>query len=48
MKAFLAVLTGLVMSTGAYAETFAVDTAHAEIGFSVKHMMVGTGYKLEM
>jgi len=31
---------GLAMATAANAEIFTVDTGHAEIGFSVKHMMV--------
>jgi polyisoprenoid-binding protein YceI len=31
---------GLAMATAANAEIFTIDTGHAEIGFSVKHMMV--------
>lgn len=38
-KALIGVL-GLCMGIAAHGETFSVDTGHAEIGFSVKHMMV--------
>ena len=40
MNKVLLGLIGLSMSITAHAETFKVDTGHAEIGFSVKHMMV--------
>lgn len=33
-------LVGLSVALAANAETFTVDTGHAEIGFSVKHLMV--------
>ena len=34
-------LLGLSLAVAVCAEPFKVDTGHAEIGFSVKHMMVG-------
>ena len=40
MNRILTGLLGLALATGAHAETFKIDTGHAEIGFSVKHMMV--------
>lgn len=40
MKMLLTGLTALALAFMAQAETFTVDTGHAEIGFSVKHMMV--------
>jgi polyisoprenoid-binding protein YceI len=40
MNRILTGLIGLALATGVHAETFTVDTGHAEIGFSVKHMMV--------
>jgi polyisoprenoid-binding protein YceI len=40
MNKVLVVLISLSMGMTAYAETFQVDTGHAEVGFSVKHMMV--------
>lgn len=33
-------LLGLTLTLSAHAELFTVDTTHAEIGFSAKHMMV--------
>jgi polyisoprenoid-binding protein YceI len=39
MKIQLLALTTL-LALGSQAETFTIDTGHAEIGFSVKHMMV--------
>lgn len=33
-------LISLTLATAAQAETFTVDTGHAEVGFSIKHMMV--------
>lgn len=33
-------LISLALAAAAQAETFTVDTGHAEVGFSVKHMMV--------
>ena len=40
MQKILIGLIGLSMGITVCAETFTVDTGHAEIGFSVKHMMV--------
>ena len=40
MHRILIGLIGLSMGITAHAETFTVDTDHAEIGFAVKHMMV--------
>ena len=40
MQKILIGLLSLSMGIAAYAETFTVDTGHAEIGFAVKHMMV--------
>ncbi len=40
MDRMAAALTALALALPAGAETFTVDTGHAEIGFSVKHMMV--------
>lgn len=40
MNKVLIGLIGLSMGIAVHAETFTVDTGHAEIGFSVKHMMV--------
>lgn len=40
MKKLLAGMLGFLIVAGAWAETFTIDTGHAEIGFSVKHMMV--------
>lgn len=40
MNRILIGLVGLSMALAAYAETFTIDPGHAEIGFSVKHMMV--------
>ena len=40
MNRVLIGLVGLALATVANAETFTVDTGHAEIGFAVKHMMV--------
>jgi polyisoprenoid-binding protein YceI len=40
MKAIPIALFAVAMACTTQAETFAVDTGHAEIGFSVKHMMV--------
>ncbi|MDF7798845.1 YceI family protein [Pontiellaceae bacterium B1224] len=40
MKSLLIILTATALSLSARAETFTIDTAHAEIGFSAKHMMV--------
>ena len=40
MNRILIGLVGLSMALAANAETFTVDPGHAEIGFSVKHMMV--------
>lgn len=33
-------LLGFSLTLGAHAEVFTIDTGHAEIGFSAKHMMV--------
>lgn len=32
------VMAVLIVSTGAYAETYTVDTTHADIGFKIKHL----------
>ncbi len=40
MNRILIGLVGMSMAFAANAETFTVDPGHAEIGFSVKHMMV--------
>lgn len=40
MKKVLLGLVGISMAISASAELFTVDTGHADIGFSVKHMMV--------
>jgi polyisoprenoid-binding protein YceI len=40
MKILLSIFTIISLSTGIHAEQFIIDTGHAEIGFSVKHMMV--------
>lgn len=40
MRRILIGLIGLSVALTAKAETFTVDAGHAEIGFSVKHMMV--------
>jgi polyisoprenoid-binding protein YceI len=40
MNKMLLTLLGLSLAFGTSAETFTIDTGHAEIGFSVKHMMV--------
>ncbi|VGO20645.1 YceI family protein [Pontiella sulfatireligans] len=40
MKHAVAVLIGISIALGAVAETFTVDTGHAGISFSVKHLMV--------
>jgi polyisoprenoid-binding protein YceI len=40
MKRLLTGLFTIVLALGSQAETFTVDTAHAEVGFAVKHMMV--------
>jgi len=40
MNRFLVGMIGLMLAAGASAKTYNIDTGHAEIGFSVKHMMV--------
>jgi polyisoprenoid-binding protein YceI len=40
MTRLTALLAATALSLGVYAETFTIDTGHAEIGFSVKHLMV--------
>ncbi|MEA2069381.1 MAG: YceI family protein [Verrucomicrobiota bacterium] len=40
MKKYSTILTVASLAIAAQAETFTVDTGHAEIGFSAKHMMV--------
>jgi polyisoprenoid-binding protein YceI len=40
MKRVLVGFIGFSMACAAGAETFTVDTGHAEVGFAVKHMMV--------
>jgi polyisoprenoid-binding protein YceI len=40
MTRTLLTLIGISLTLGARAETFTVDTGHAEIGFSIKHLMV--------
>jgi len=40
MKKTLLIAAGLVLALSARAEIFTLDTGHAEVGFSVKHMMV--------
>lgn len=40
MKTVLALIAASAVTLGTQAETFEIDTGHAEIGFSVKHMMV--------
>lgn len=40
MKSALIILTVVAITLGSKAETFKIDTAHAEIGFAAKHMMV--------
>lgn len=42
MNKVLLGLMGISLSVSAFSETFTVDTGHADIGFSVKHMMVGS------
>ena len=40
MKKTLLTLFGITLALGSYAETFTIDTGHAEIGFAARHMMV--------
>ena len=40
MKMLITMLATATLALSAHAETFTIDTGHAEIGFSVKHMMV--------
>ncbi len=40
MKTLLILTAAAAITMGTSAETFTIDTGHAEIGFSVKHMMV--------
>ncbi|MEE9368442.1 MAG: YceI family protein [Pontiella sp.] len=40
MNKALITLLGTSLTLGVIAETFTIDTGHAEIGFSAKHMMV--------
>ena len=40
MKKYNVILAMALLAIAAQAETFTVDTGHAEIGFSAKHMMV--------
>lgn len=40
MKPARIVFTVMALAFGSQAETFKIDTAHAEIGFAAKHMMV--------
>lgn len=40
MNKWLAGWIGLALVAAAPAETFTVDTGHAEVGFAIKHMMV--------
>ncbi len=40
MKVAVLILAAATLATGAKAETFVIDTGHAEIGFAAKHMMV--------
>ena len=40
MKVLFTLLTAAALTATSYSETFTIDTGHAEIGFSVKHMMV--------
>ncbi len=40
MKLLLSMMTAAALTIGTHAEKFTIDTGHAEIGFSVKHMMV--------
>jgi polyisoprenoid-binding protein YceI len=40
MKKFFVVISAISIAAAAQSETFTVDTAHAEIGFAAKHMMV--------
>lgn len=40
MNRIIVGLVGLSVAWTAHAETFTVDTGHAEIGFAVKHMMI--------
>lgn len=40
MFKYTAIIAAAAVTFGAYAETFTIDTGHAEIGFAVKHMMV--------
>ena len=40
MKMFFMAISAFFCAVAAQAETFTVDTAHAEIGFAAKHMMV--------
>jgi polyisoprenoid-binding protein YceI len=40
MNKLILTLLGASLTIGSYAEIFTIDAGHAEIGFSVKHMMV--------
>ena len=40
MNKLILPLLGASLTIGSYAEIFTIDAGHAEIGFSVKHMMV--------
>lgn len=40
MKNYFLILVGLLLSTSVQAENYKLDTAHTEIGFSVKHLLI--------